>query len=409
MNYILCKYVSVWSTNKGNLQEHQPMESGRMLSAKINVRYGYDIHFTRSVFSPENRVLKNVITSREPKRRHEVYFFLEKGVAALYPGISDGISAYFGTDGNISLVSRPAIVAGGEGAKNFKLVEKLCRMLSDSHLCRQSFICIVGGGAFLDTVGFAASIVHRGIRQIRIPTTVLAQNDSGVGVKNGINMFGVKNFVGTFTPPFAVINDLDFLDTLGQRDWISGVAEAFKVAMIKDAAFFRWLCRNADRFRERDKAVMGKMVRRCAELHVRHIVKCGDPFEFGSARPLDFGHWSAHKLEMMSGGSIRHGEAVAIGLALDSFYAVEKGLLGKKDFDALTCALRKIGFSLWSELLLNMDGAGKPEILSGIREFREHLGGELHVTLPNRLGGKIEVNEMDEKIILNAIRHFEGG
>ncbi len=375
-----------------------------MLAAKINVRYAYEVHFTRAVFSQGNHVLKNIIISRERKRRHEVLVFLEKSIASLYPEILDEISDYFGAEKNISLVSTPVVISGGEAGKNFKLVEKLCGILAGSHLCRQSFICIIGGGAFLDTVGFASSIVHRGIRQIRIPTTVLAQNDSGVGVKNGINMYGMKNFIGTFTPPFAVINDFNFLDTLEQRDWISGVAEAFKVAMIKDAKFFHWLCRRADRFKARDKTAMGKMVNRCAELHVRHIEKGGDPFEFGSARPLDFGHWSAHKLEMMSGGKIRHGEAVAIGLVLDSFYAVEKGLLQKKDFNSLTVSLKKIGFLLWSDLLLKKGKNGRPEILSGIREFREHLGGELHVTLPNGLGRKIEVNELDEEIILSAIK-----
>ena len=378
-----------------------------MFSVEINVRCGYEIHFTRGVFSKGNHVLKNIIDSRDGKRHHEIFFFLEKRIAALYPRISDEIADYFGAEKNIFLVSKPLVISGGEAGKNFRLIGKLCRILAGSHLCRQSFICIVGGGAFLDTVGFAASIVHRGIRQIRIPTTVLAQDDSGVGVKNGINMFGMKNFIGTFTPPFAVVNDLDFLDTLEQRDWISGVAEAFKVAMIKDADFFRWLCRSAGKIKSRDKSVMGKMVERCAGLHVSHIEKSGDPFEFGSARPLDFGHWSAHKLEMMSGGGLRHGEAVAIGLALDSFYAVEKGLLLKKDFDSLTGSLEKIGFRLWSDLLLKKGKDGSPEIFSGIREFREHLGGELHVTLPNGLGRKTEVNELDGKIILKAIKYLE--
>jgi 3-dehydroquinate synthase len=378
-----------------------------MFSVEINVRYGYEIHFTRDVFSRGNHVLKNIINSREMKRRHEIIFFLEKKIAGLYPGISDGIADYFKADKNISLISKPLVLLGGEDGKNFKVIGKLCRMLADSHLCRQSFVCIVGGGAFLDSVGFAASIVHRGIRQIRIPTTVLAQNDSGVGVKNGVNLFGVKNLIGTFTPPFAVINDLDFLDTLEQRDWISGVAEAFKVAMIMDARFFHWLCKSAGKFKSRDKEVMAKMVRRCAELHVRHIEKSGDPFEFGSARPLDFGHWSAHKLEMMSRGKIRHGEAVAIGLALDSFYAMEKGLLREKDFDSLIGALEKIGFRLWSELLLKKDKNGRLELFSGIGEFREHLGGELHITLPSGLGRKTEVNALDEEIIIRAIRYLE--
>ena len=110
---------------------------------------------------------------------------------------------------------------------------------------------------------------------------------------------------------------------------------------------------------------------------------------------------------MMSGGKIRHGEAVAIVLVLDSFYAVEKGLLLKEDFDSLTVSLKKTGFRLWSDLLLKKDRCGRLEIFYGISEFREHLGGELHVTLPNGLGRKIEVNELDEKIILKAIKWLE--
>ena len=97
---------------------------------------------------------------------------------------------------------------------------------------------MIGGGAVLDMVSFAAAIAHRGIRVVRFPTTVLAQADSGVGVKNSINLFGKKNFVGTFVPPFAVINDFDFLETLEPRDRIAGVVEAVKVALLKDAAFF---------------------------------------------------------------------------------------------------------------------------------------------------------------------------
>jgi 3-dehydroquinate synthase len=228
-----------------------------------------------------------------------------------------------------------------------------------------------------------------------------------VGVKNGVNMFGMKNFIGTFAPPFAVINDFCFLETLSQRDWVSGVAEAFKVSMIKDSPFFHWLCANTGRLRNRDKAAMEKLVRRCAELHVMHIQTSGDPFEFGSARPLDFGHWSAHKLEMLSGGKIRHGEAVAIGLALDSYYAFEKGLLFKKDLDALLSALENLGFSLWSDLLLKKDRRGQPEIFLGIQEFREHLGGDLHITLPCGLGRKTEVNELDGNVLMEGIRFLE--
>ena len=120
-----------------------------MFPVEINVGYGYEIHFTRDVFSRGNHVLKDIINSRDMKRRHEIIFFLEKKIAALYPGISDGIADYFRAEKNISLVSKPLVMPGGEDGKNFELTGKLCRMLADSHLCRQSFVCIVGGGRFL--------------------------------------------------------------------------------------------------------------------------------------------------------------------------------------------------------------------------------------------------------------------
>src|SRR4029079_4140447 len=108
-------------------------------------------------------------------------------------------------------------------------------------LDRHAFVMAVGGGALLDLVGYAAATTHRGGRLLRVPTTVLAQNDSGVGVKNGVNAFGVKNLVGTFAPPFAVINDLRFLQTLEPRERVAGMAEAVKVALVRDASFFEWM------------------------------------------------------------------------------------------------------------------------------------------------------------------------
>ncbi len=193
---------------------------------------------------------------------------------------------------------------------------------------RHAFVVGIGGGALLDPVGYAAASTHRGVRLVRVPTTVLAQNDSGVGVKNGVNAFGVKNFLGTFAPPFAVLNDSRFLRTLPPRDTIAGMAEAVKVALIRDAAFFA-LARGAT---PRAGAVRARrpwrtMIRRCAELHMRHIAQGGDPFETGSARPLDFGHWAAHKLESADRHELRHGEAVAIGLALDTRYSALAGML----------------------------------------------------------------------------------
>ena len=115
---------------------------------------------------------------------------------------------------------------------------------------------------------------------------MLSQNDSGVDVKNGVNLKGSQNFVGTFAPPFAVLNDLDFIADLPPREKIAGMAEAVKVALIRDASFFSWLERNVDALTLFEPAAMSTMIQRCAEIHMHQIAHGGDPFESGSARPL---------------------------------------------------------------------------------------------------------------------------
>ena len=232
---------------------------------------------------------------------------------------------------------------------------------------------------------------------MRIPTTVLSQNDSGVGVKNAINAFGKKNFLGTFSPPFGIINDSNFLTTLSFRDWISGVAEAVKVALLKAPDFFLYLQEKVALILDRDISTMQEVVYRCAELHLKHIRTSGDPFEYGSSRPLDFGHWAAHKLESLSNYRLRHGEAVASGIALDTCYSVEKGFLAEKEGRKILCLLKKLGFSLYQEEMEDKD------FLHGLTEFREHLGGVLCIPLLKAIGSPVEVQEMDASQVQKAI------
>jgi 3-dehydroquinate synthase len=192
-----------------------------------------------------------------------------------------------------------------------------------------------------------------------------------------------------------VLNDSEFLRTLSDRDWLCGVAEAFKVSIIRDRKFFDWLMENAARFAARDFAAMQTLVRRCAELHLEHIRTNGDPFEYGRARPLDFGHWSAHKLELLSGFRVSHGEAVASGVLLDSIYARREGWLTAREFEDIRAALVQSGFQLWFEELDARDDAGRVLVLGGLRDFQEHLGGELCVTYPRGIGARHEVHEID--------------
>jgi 3-dehydroquinate synthase len=260
----------------------------------------------------------------------------------------------------------------------------------------------IGGGAVLDAVGFATATAHRGLRLLRLPTTTLAQNDAGVGVKNSMNMFGKKNFIGTFAPPFAVVNDLAFLETLPPRDRRAGIAEAIKVALIKDRTFFDFLYDHREALRDFESHAMAHMIARCAELHIDHIRTNGDPFEQGTSRPLDFGHWAAHKIEDLADNDVRHGEAVAVGIVLDSLYSHHCGLISELELHKILSLIKDVGFRLFHPALHKMD------IQASLNDFREHMGGELTIPLIKGIGSLTEAHQIDTALVASAIQFLAG-
>lgn len=372
-------------------------ERGGCYLQRFEVPYEYPVYFTRNLFSPTNPLLADVLDRSGEGLRHRMLAYVDDGVAAADRKLIPALLAYLAGHSNVCELARPPeTVPGGERTKNgWNVVQSIMATIGHAHLCRHSLILTIGGGSVLDMVGFAASLVHRGIRLIRVPTTVLAQCDAGVGVKNGMDEHGMKNFVGTFAPPFAVLVDFHFLRTLKPKYWTGGIAEAFKVALIKDARLFAYLCRHVRHLRRRDEATIEHVVKRTATLHLDHIRRGGDPFEFGSARPLDFGHWAAHKLEILSNYRLGHGQAVAIGVALDSCYAASKGFLTAAQRDRILDALAATGLPVWDELLEEKGDGGENVILRGLDEFREHLGGRLTITLPRGIGHKVEMHEVD--------------
>ena len=365
------------------------------------VNFKYSLHFTSGLFESNNDLFMKVIRSYKPNEKVKLLFVIDDGVLKNHPELSEGIKEYCLLHNNQLQFTECLVIPGGEKSKNnYDNVDRIIAAINDNAICRHSFVVAVGGGAVIDMAGFAASIAHRGVKLIRIPTTVLSQNDAAIGVKNGINAYNKKNFIGTFAPPYAILNDSKFLTSLEQRDWIAGVAEAIKVALIKDADFYNTIKENAIRLKERDMDAMLKTIYRCAEMHMEHIARGGDPFESGSSRPLDFGHWSAHKLEQMSNYSLRHGEAVAKGIALDLTYARFKGLISVEILDEILEVMTEIGF----DLSIPVSGDKEiQELLKGIQEFREHLGGELTITLINGIGKKLDVHQIDMEIMKNAL------
>ncbi len=375
----------------------------------IQVSYRHQVHFTEHVFAPENTLLKRVLADDSDAAPRKALVVLDEALAKAQPHLPPQIEACFASFANVlKLVCPPLIFEGGERTKNsYFHISELQSQLDRFHIDRHSYVLCAGGGALLDMVGLAAATAHRGVRMVRLPSTTLSQADSGVGVKNGINAFGKKNFIGTFAPPFAVINDFRLLDSLPPRDKRGGYVEAVKVALIRDGAFFESVERDADKLAAFDPATMRRVICRCAELHVNHIATSGDPFEFGSARPLDFGHWSAHKLEQLSQYTLRHAEAVAIGIALDVVYARNAGCLDAASADRILALLERLGFELFANELIHVDSAGELMVLRGLEEFREHLGGQLTVTMLKAIGEGFEVHSIEVPQIVAAIRELE--
>ena len=376
-----------------------------LLWQSFEVTYAFPVVFTSGLFDVANALLADALGRLEPGTRRRFAVVVDAGVVAADPSLVARIDAWAQAHAmRVELLAEPFVAPGGEALKNDPAaLEPLYALVHELGIDRHSALVGVGGGALLDAVGLVAATSHRGVRHVRVPTTVLAQNDSGVGVKNGVNRFGQKNWHGTFAPPFAVLNDSDFLALLGERDRRAGLAEAVKVALIRDGAFFEALEADRDALVRFEPAAVARTVRRCAELHMHQIGRGGDPFELGSARPLDFGHWAAHRLEALTGHGLRHGEAVAIGIALDARYSTLAGLLAPGADERIRSLLGGLGFALWDDAL---DAAGadrESALLAGLEHFRTHLGGELTITLLEGIGRGVEVHEMDASLVLESI------
>lgn len=371
------------------------------LDHTFQVDFRHRVRFTQDVFAPENETLASVCSDGIQRR---LIAFIDAGVHHAHPDLGERLANYLGARGKVGdqvpELKMIEVVSGGENAKNsIDVCEQVLAATDRYGIDRKSFVLAIGGGAMLDAVGFGASLAHRGVRLIRMPTTTLAMDDAAMGVKNGINKFGKKNFCGTFTVPWAVIADEQFLATLTDQQFLSGFSEAIKIGCLRDPSLFELIEQTAPRIVARDLAATMRVIKRSAQLHLDHITQSGDAFEIHEARPLDFGHWAAHKLESMSTYEIAHGDAVAIGIALDCEYAVRMKMLSQSDSTRIIACLRALRLPTWHPLLSQTD-----QLLRGLEEFREHLGGRMNITLLRTIGESTEVHQMDSAIVAASVK-----
>ena len=386
-------------TRRNPPQQSPLPETGSETAARFAVPFAHRLQFTDDIFGADRGELAALL---EPSGdlAPKVQFWLDGHVAAARPRLLGEIDAFLGEYRHAARPAGVHVAPGGEAVKNdWAHVERVLAAINDADLDRRSYVVVVGGGAVLDAVGFAAATAHRGVRLIRLPSTTLAQGDSGVGVKNAVNRYGKKNWLGTFAVPWAVVNDTSLLASLPDRDFSAGFSEAVKVALLKSAPEFDRLCRNAGRIKARDLSAALPAIRASAELHRTHITRGGDPFEALEARPLDYGHWSAHRLEGMTNFTLRHGEAVGMGVAVDTIYSSLVHGLPAADAGRVLRSLRDLGLPLDHPALRDTDA-----LFAGLEEFRQHLGGRLTLTMLRGVGDPIEVHEIDRPAMLEALR-----
>ncbi|MFN5196817.1 MAG: 3-dehydroquinate synthase [Planctomyces sp.] len=377
-------------------------DNSRSLNVPFSVSWEHRLRFTEDVFGADSAVLADLLQASE-ERIPRVQFWLDEHVASANPDLRQRLHAFGRRHaGRFLTCGAPQLVPGGEAIKNdVHILERMLKVMNEADLDRRSYVVVVGGGAVLDAVGFACAIAHRGLRLIRIPTTTLAQADSGVGVKNGVNLFQKKNWMGSFAVPWAVINDRRLLETLGDRDFLCGFSEAVKVSLLKDPEFFGQLLRDAGEITARGAAAW-RAIEQSSIWHLKHITQGGDPFEMLEARPLDFGHWSAHRLEALSRFDLRHGEAVAIGVAVDSVYSSLVHGFPAAQAEQVLQALEGLGLLQDHPSLRATDA-----LFAGLEEFRQHLGGRLTVTMLEQIGRPIDVHEVNRELMTEAIRRVQ--
>lgn len=386
------------------VREHSPIE---VIDASFRQSYQFPVYFSQGVFENQNTLLLDTLR-QQISSYVKVLVYVDAGITSCNHNLIPQIKQYFTEhQSHIKLLAEPLETPGGEAAKKQSEIESLYAHMLKHEIDRHCCVLAIGGGAMLDAVGFASATFHRGIPLIRMPSTVLAQNDAGIGVKNGYNAYSYKNLIGSFSPPRAVINDFDLLKTLQKRDMLSGLAEAIKVAAIRDENFFSWLEQNTESLKNFEPEATQYAIARCAQLHLHQITNGGDPFETGNARPLDYGHWSAHKLESLLNYEIRHGEAVAIGMALDAHYAAMSGYLDTDQMMRMITLLESLDFKLWHDTLDKKNSQNQHALLQGLEDFRQHLGGALCITMLTKIGEAKDVNEIDNDRMLSSINWLQ--
>jgi 3-dehydroquinate synthase len=328
---------------------------------------------THDVLSPENSHLHDSIGGRT------TLVVMSRSIHRLY---GQRVQAYFAAFESHDR-THFMVLKRSESSKSIDSVVEVCSRAAAAGLLRTSPVVAIGGGLCTDICGLAAALHHRGIPHINVPTTLVGLVDAGIGVKNAVNSNGHKSALGSFHPPDDSLLDLAFLATLPRRHLLNGMAEIAKLAIVRDQHLYVLLQKEGaalvDSGFRAPAAVAEEVVWRAVDGMLRELAQ--NPFEIGDLRrAVDFGHTFSPYIEVASGHTVLHGEAVAMDIALSVRIAQALGLLSQGDLDSILGLLMDLGLPLtWS-------GLDVDETWASLTRIIQHRDGELHLVIPTGIG-----------------------
>ncbi|WP_170319589.1 3-dehydroquinate synthase [Polyangium spumosum] len=350
-----------------------------------------------------NRDLRHLLVRREPDQRHRVAAIVDRGALAAQPELNLHIERYARCHNDaLDLVAPPIVQGGGENMKDdATLPSRLQAYFHALELDRRSILLTVGGASLLDLAGFAASTMQSAPRVVRVPTTTLAQAGPAVLPKSSINAFGTKDFLCTFRAPFAVVCDRRFVETQKTREKVFGLVQAVRAALLWDEQLFGWIVAHAHRVASGERDAVAELLQRSAALHADLAAHTSDEEVYGPEGPLAFGAWAADRIELSTERRIRQGEALAVGIALDTTLGALHRTLGEADREAIHRLLERLGLRLWHDALGNVDSEGRLLLLDGLSE--RSFGHAPRVPLLCGIGRGVTSQELREDVLREAI------
>ena len=353
---------------------------------------GYDIVIGKNVRSDLAKYLAKI------GKFSKVFIVTDENIAALH------LAEFSQILSGANIDHKNIILKAGEKTKDFANLQNLCDQILSEQIDRKALIIALGGGVIGDLCGFVASILLRGISFIQVPTTLLAAVDSSVGGKTAINSKFGKNLIGTFYQPKLVLCDLDFLQTLPNRDFLSGYAEVLKYGLINDLDFFNFLQENADKIKNRDPELIKKIIVKSCQAKAEIVGQ--DETEQGKRALLNFGHTFGHIFETETNYSseLMHGEAVGIGMIMAAFMSYQMGFITKEGVEKIRNHLREVGlFTSPNQVRKEWNIAN---LLSHLYKDKKVKNNQLTFILLKEIGEAFIQDNVEENTFLRVLNEF---